>query len=91
MLLFAWLVWAGCSVHLGPNVDIGEIGARHQLSERVRRNSTGERVQVQARKMASGYNCKAYVWLGRSDLFVLAVFDTGATRGSIDFEFLKTR
>ena len=33
-----------------------------------------------------GYNCKGYVWIGDSQ--IRALWDTGATRNTIDREFL---
>ena len=69
---------------------MGELGCRHSLSPRLQ--GVADRthaVACQTRKMSSGYNCKAYVWNGRTDFHVLTVFDTGATRGSVDSEFLK--
>ena len=34
-----------------------------------------------------GYNCKGYVWIG--DQQIRALWDTGATRNTIDRDFLK--
>ena len=38
--------------------------------------------------LPNGYNCRGDVYLG--DSRTSTVFDTGATRGSIDSDFLKT-
>ena len=52
--------------------------------------STKREVSTQVRKLETGYNCMGHVWLGSSDRCVAAVFDTGATRGTIDKAFLQS-
>ena len=42
-----------------------------------------------ARTFDAGYNCRGFVYLGKSDVPWEAVFDTGSTRNTISWEFLK--
>ena len=41
------------------------------------------------RTIRSGYNCRGFVYLGRTDHPWEAVFDTGSTRNAVSLEFLK--
>ena len=81
-LLFALLRWTGCQPHVGSETSSSDFVGRHSLALRTKsRSEASAQHAVQARRMPSGYNCKAYVWIGRTDFYVLAAFDTGAAMG----------
>ena len=92
-----WLLWGFGCVLLGVAVLVVALGLNMQtepatraaFSESVGRSRAYKRAleTFEVRKLPAGYNCRGFVWIGAAR--VSALFDTGATRNSIDKGYLR--
>ena len=88
-------------MHVGPSERLEGIAGRHRLLGKLHamnqtrpptRRRCGAKKKYEeallALRLPGGYNCRGYVWL--ADARIEAIFDTGATRNSIDKELLAS-
>ena len=90
-------LWLWVLTYLNRQVDIlrsmGYFALTRRLAKAVRQreeNLHRDRMEfLPTRTVRSGYNCRGFVYLGRTDHPWEAVFDTGSTRNAVSLEFLK--